>query len=62
MAWEAGRLGAPRRMALAQQVIAHRVLPQDPLAEPAAEPAWMASLLDPALPSPFASVDAVALI
>jgi acyl-CoA dehydrogenase len=62
MAWEAGRLASPRRMALAQQVIAHRVLPRDPLADPAAEPAWLASLLDPALASPLATVDAVALI
>ena len=32
MAWEAGRIGSPRRMALAQCVLKHRVLPQDPLA------------------------------
>ena len=31
MAWEAGRIGSPRRMALAQLVLKHRVLPQDPL-------------------------------
>ena len=38
MAWEAGRLGDPRRLALARMVMAHRVLPRDPLAaQPEAE-------------------------
>ncbi|MCG7361212.1 acyl-CoA dehydrogenase family protein [Roseomonas sp. ACRSG] len=31
MAWEAARLGAPRRLALARLVLRHRVLPRDPL-------------------------------
>jgi hypothetical protein len=31
MAWEAGRLGDGRRLALARMVMAHRVLPRDPL-------------------------------
>ncbi len=36
MAWEAGRLQDPHRMALARMVLAHRVLPRDPLrADPA---------------------------
>jgi alkylation response protein AidB-like acyl-CoA dehydrogenase len=33
MAWEAGRLGDPERLALARLVLRHRVLPRDPLAE-----------------------------
>ncbi|MFC7555588.1 acyl-CoA dehydrogenase family protein [Pseudoroseomonas wenyumeiae] len=31
MAWEAARLGTPRRLALARLVLRHRVLPRDPL-------------------------------
>jgi hypothetical protein len=41
MAWEAGRIGSVRRMRLAQLVLVHRVLPQDPLAG-GAEPEWLA--------------------
>ena len=33
MAWEAERLGDPDRLALAQLVVRHRVLPRDPLAD-----------------------------
>ena len=32
MAWEAGRLDDPRRLAMARMVLTHRVLPRDPLA------------------------------
>lgn len=32
MAWEAARIGAPERLALARLVLRHRVLPRDPLA------------------------------
>jgi len=46
MAWEAGRIGSVRRMRLAQLVLAHRVLPQDPLAG-AQEPEWLAQTLVP---------------
>ena len=31
MAWEAGRLQDPHRLALARMVLVHRVLPRDPL-------------------------------
>ncbi len=49
MAWEAGGLKSARRMRLAQLVLRQRVLPQDPLGGDDAEPAWMPTLLDPAL-------------
>ncbi|MBP0495400.1 acyl-CoA dehydrogenase family protein [Pararoseomonas indoligenes] len=39
MAWEAGRLGAPERLALARLVLRHRVLPHDPLAAEAEDDA-----------------------
>ncbi len=51
MAWEAGRCGSARRMRIAQLVIRHRLLPQDPLAGADkgsdADPAWLAALLEP---------------
>jgi hypothetical protein len=47
MAWEAGRIGSVRRMRLAQLVLRHRVLPQDPLAAQA-EPEWLAETVAPA--------------
>ncbi|RKK02151.1 DNA alkylation response protein [Pseudoroseomonas wenyumeiae] len=37
MAWEAARLGTPRRLALARLVLRHRVLPRDPLESEEAE-------------------------
>lgn len=46
MAWEAGQIGSVRRMRLAQLVLVHRVLPQDPLAG-GAEPAWLAETVAP---------------
>ncbi|KJK23156.1 isovaleryl-CoA dehydrogenase [Burkholderiaceae bacterium 16] len=46
MAWEAGRIGSVRRMRLAQLVLLHRVLPQDPLAGEA-EPYWLADTVAP---------------
>ncbi|MGO4153029.1 acyl-CoA dehydrogenase family protein [Cupriavidus sp. YAF13] len=46
MAWEAGRIGSVRRMRLAQLVLLHRVLPQDPLAGKA-EPYWLADTIAP---------------
>lgn len=46
MAWEAGRIGSLRRMRLAQLVLAHRVLPRDPLAGES-EPAWLAEAVYP---------------
>jgi acyl-CoA dehydrogenase len=49
MAWEAGGMPSARRMRLAQSVLRQRVLPQDPLAGDAAEPAWLPGLLDPAM-------------
>ncbi|WP_395704270.1 acyl-CoA dehydrogenase family protein [Aquabacterium sp.] len=44
MAWEAGRLGSVPRLQMAQAVLRHRVLPQDPLAIDSA-PAWLPALL-----------------
>ncbi len=46
MAWEAGRIGSVRRMRLAQLVLRHRVLPQDPLSGQA-EPEWLAETVAP---------------
>ncbi|MBV8272330.1 MAG: acyl-CoA dehydrogenase family protein [Cupriavidus sp.] len=46
MAWEAGRIGSVRRMRLAQLVLVHRVLPQDPLGG-GAEPEWLAETVAP---------------
>jgi acyl-CoA dehydrogenase len=46
MAWEADRIGSVRRMRLAQLVLVHRVLPQDPLGG-AGEPAWLAETIAP---------------
>ncbi|MBF6988510.1 acyl-CoA dehydrogenase family protein [Cupriavidus sp. IK-TO18] len=46
MAWEAGRIGSVRRMRLAQLVLRHRVLPQDPLAA-STEPDWLAETVAP---------------
>lgn len=45
LAWEARRLGAPHRLALAREVLAHRVLPHDPLAATPAEDPDLAPLL-----------------
>ena len=45
LAWEARRLGAPHRLALARAVLAHRVLPHDPLAATPAEDPDLAPLL-----------------
>jgi acyl-CoA dehydrogenase len=49
MAWEAGGMKSARRMRLAQLVLRHRVLPQDPLGGDDTESAWMPALLDPSL-------------
>jgi hypothetical protein len=49
MAWEAGRTGSARRMRLAQQVLKHRALPQDPLALQDS-PDWLPGLLEPTTP------------
>ncbi|MDO9313692.1 MAG: acyl-CoA dehydrogenase family protein [Burkholderiaceae bacterium] len=46
MAWEASKLGDANRMRLAQLVMRHRVLAQDPLQAEAPEP-WLIQLLDP---------------
>ncbi len=49
MAWEAGRLQDPHRLALARMVLVHRVLPRDPLQADATEDHVVdALLLDPA--------------
>lgn len=49
MAWEAGRLQDPHRLALARMVLVHRVLPRDPLHADAAEDGTLNALLyDPA--------------
>jgi hypothetical protein len=60
MAWEAGRMGCPRRMRLAQWALRARVLPQDPMALDD-EPAWLADLLVPGDTAPAEAVDAVQL-
>lgn len=46
MAWEASKLGDANRMRMAQLVLRHRVLPQDPL-QAEAPPSWLIQLLDP---------------
>jgi len=48
LAWEATRLQLPRRLALAQLVLRHRVLPRDPLANVPEEQAGPDLLADPA--------------
>ena len=49
LAWEARRLGAPHRLALARAVLTHRVAPRDPLAmTPAEDPDLAPLLADPA--------------
>jgi alkylation response protein AidB-like acyl-CoA dehydrogenase len=49
MAWEAGRLQDPHRLALARMVLVHRVLPRDPLQAGAVEDRAIEALLyDPA--------------
>lgn len=45
LAWEAQRLNAPHRLALARAVLAHRVLPHDPLAAASPEDPDLAPLL-----------------
>ena len=45
MAWEAGRLQDPHRLALARMVLVHRVLPRDPLRGEVGEEASVAGLL-----------------
>lgn len=45
LAWEAKRLAAPHRLALARAVLTHRVLPSDPLAATPAEDPDLAPLL-----------------
>ena len=59
MAWEAGRTASARRMRMAQLVIRHRLLSQDPLAIDAdADPAWLPALLEPgAVAEPPSAVD-----
>lgn len=48
LAWEAARLNAPHRLALAREVLRHRVLPRDPLtATPAEAPELAPLLADP---------------
>jgi len=49
MAWEAGRLDDPHRLALARMVLVHRVLPRDPLRADGTEDGALDALLhDPA--------------
>ena len=64
MAWEAGRMGSARRMHLAQMVLRHRVLPQDPLALDLLQDKQadtMAALLNPDPAADKGAVDAVNL-
>ncbi len=46
MAWESAGTGSARRMLMAQLVLRHRVLPQDPLGGDEKEPPWMAALFN----------------
>ena len=60
MGWEAGRTGSLRRMLLAQLVLCHRLLPQDPLRAPQAVD--LAPLFDPAFhTAPAEALQAMAL-
>ena len=63
MAWEAGRTGSARRMRLAQLVLRHRLMPQDPLAalDDGDEP-WLAALLEPDASAPAEALDSIALV
>ncbi len=45
LAWEAGRIGSPRRLLLAQLVLKHRLSARDPLAADAADAPWLPELL-----------------
>ena len=48
MAWEAKRLGDIHRAALARMVLQHRVLPRDPLENPAVDQIALLGLLEAA--------------
>ena len=54
MGWEAGKTGSVRRMLLAQLVLRHRLLPQDPLQAPT--PVDLAPLFDTGAPVATAEV------
>jgi acyl-CoA dehydrogenase len=61
MGWEAGQTGSLRRMLLAQLVLRHRLLPQDPLQPP--PDADLGLLFDPQAPvSPVAQLQALNLL
>ncbi len=60
MAWEAGRMASARRMRLAQLVLRHRLLAQDPLVYDD-EPPWLAHLLEGNLPAAAEGVETVNL-
>lgn len=60
MAWEAVQMGSPERMALAQMVIRHRLLPRDPLAIEPQDPRWTRIVLG--LEPPDIAADQVVLI
>ena len=59
MAWEATRCGSPRRLRLAQLVLRERALPA--ARQLAAEPAWLAGLLQPAERPDRAELDTIDL-
>jgi acyl-CoA dehydrogenase len=61
MAWEAGRMGCPRRMRLAQWTLRTRLLPQDPLALDM-QPDWLPDLLEPVEGLADVSVERVQLL
>jgi acyl-CoA dehydrogenase len=61
MGWEAAQTGSLRRMLLAQLVLRHRLLLQDPLQPPS--PVDLAPLFDPGVPKAGAQqLDAMNLI
>ena len=63
MAWEAGRTGSARRMRLAQLVLRHRLMPQDPLAAlDDGDETWLAALLEPDASAPAEALDSIALV
>ncbi len=57
MVWEASQTRSARHMHLAQLVLVHRLLPQDPLLGEIDEPAWLPGLLEPEAHAPASDAD-----
>ena len=56
LAWEAERIGSPRRLLLAQLVLRHRVMARDPLAGEVPEAKWLPALLSESASESFALI------